>query len=121
MEGVALTCVILVLLLPIANAEGPVYAELPEGDQLIVEPTFEEIFGEIKYSMGNDPSSCDEESCHFNIEEINKLMSPETRCTDCHEGDGDSVEKDRAHLGVIPNPGNMWIVSQGRGCGKCHS
>jgi len=42
-------------------------------------------------------------------------------CPICHEGNPNSKDKQEAHKGMYQNPGNMWVVSKGKGCGKCHS
>ncbi|MFQ5926451.1 MAG: c-type cytochrome [Terriglobia bacterium] len=70
-------------------------------------------------------------ACHEGIEEINPKMKDylfamgaghEGRlCVVCHEGNPDAVTKQEAHKGVFPNPGSLWVVSVGKGCGKCHS
>ena len=70
-------------------------------------------------------------ACHEGIEEINPKMQDylfalggghEGRlCVVCHEGNPDAITKEEAHRGIYPNPGSMWVVSVGKGCGKCHS
>lgn len=70
-------------------------------------------------------------SCHEGIEIINSTMydylyalggGHEGRyCVVCHEGNADAITKKDAHNGIFPNPGSMWVVSTGKGCGKCHS
>ncbi len=82
------------------------------------------------YKISHNPEkSC--LGCHEGIEEINDTMhdyifalggSHEGRsCVVCHEGNPDASKKDDAHLNMFPNPGAMWVVSTGKGCGKCHS
>lgn len=70
-------------------------------------------------------------SCHNGIEDINDKMMPTLiamgggtngrSCVVCHEGNPDATTRQEAHKGVFPNPGSMWVVSYGKGCGKCHS
>ncbi len=70
-------------------------------------------------------------ACHDGIEVINEKMMPYMvamgggtdgrSCTVCHEGNPDATTKQEAHKGIFPNPGSMWVVSFGKGCGKCHS
>ncbi len=70
-------------------------------------------------------------ACHEGIEDINPKMKDylfaigaghEGRlCVVCHEGNPDATTKEEAHQGIFPNPGNLWVVSVGKGCGKCHS
>ncbi|MFQ5853927.1 MAG: c-type cytochrome, partial [Candidatus Binatia bacterium] len=70
-------------------------------------------------------------ACHEGIEDINEKMKDylfalgaghEGRlCVVCHEGNPDAVTKKDAHAGMFPNPGSLWVVSTGKGCGKCHS
>lgn len=70
-------------------------------------------------------------SCHEGIEDINEAMMPYligygggkkgTSCAVCHEGNPAATTKNGAHKGLLPDPGNMWVVSKGKGCGKCHS
>lgn len=69
-------------------------------------------------------------SCHEGIEAINEKMQPYLvamgggdgrACVVCHEGNAGATTKAEAHRGIYPNPGNMWVVSLGLGCGKCHS
>jgi mono/diheme cytochrome c family protein len=70
-------------------------------------------------------------SCHTGIEDINDKMMPHLialagglkgkSCALCHEGNPEANTKEEAHSGMFPNPGSMWVVSVGLGCGKCHS
>lgn len=70
-------------------------------------------------------------ACHEGIEDVNEKMQDfifalgaghdGRTCIVCHEGNPDATTKRGAHEGIIPNPGSMWVVSVGRGCGKCHS
>lgn len=76
-------------------------------------------------------------SCHEGIAPIHPKMGPiidalakdypsekfgiGKGCAICHEGSPSATKKEEAHEGFIPNPGNMWVVSRGKGCGKCHS
>src|SRR3990167_9533746 len=70
-------------------------------------------------------------SCHDGIEDINEAMMPYlvdygggkkgTSCAVCHEGNPAATNKNDAHKELLPDPGNMWVVSKGKGCGKCHS
>lgn len=41
-------------------------------------------------------------------------------CVVCHEGNPQGHTKEMAHQGVFSDPGSMWVVSFGKGCGKCH-
>src|SRR5574337_1237217 len=73
-------------------------------------------------------------SCHEGIETINDNMQPFLlgfaqkqygkgsgyECAICHEGQPSSNEKEKAHVGLIPNPSSMWVLHQGEGCAKCH-
>ncbi|MFQ5957137.1 MAG: hypothetical protein ACE5KK_05140 [Candidatus Brocadiales bacterium] len=67
-------------------------------------------------------------ACHKGVEVINPKMAfiraigGEGRgCVICHEGDATANTLEGAHKGLYPNPGNMWALSKGRGCAKCHS
>lgn len=70
-------------------------------------------------------------ACHDGIEDINPKMHDYLfaigaghkgrLCVVCHEGNPDAITKKEAHEGLFPNPGSMWVVSVGKGCGKCHS
>lgn len=70
-------------------------------------------------------------ACHEGIEDINPKMEDYLfavgaghkgrLCVVCHEGNSDATTKKEAHEGMFPNPGSMWVVSEGKGCGKCHS
>jgi mono/diheme cytochrome c family protein len=71
-------------------------------------------------------------SCHLGVAEIAsgrmalalEAVSGGDRdreCCVCHEGDTGAREKDRAHRGLVGNPGSLWVTSLGLGCGKCHS
>lgn len=91
---------------------------------------FEEVSAELAMEKG-----C--LSCHEGIEPIHPKMSPIINalakdhflrkfgegkgCAICHEGNPNATTKKDAHDELIPNPGNMWVVSRGLGCGKCHS
>ena len=66
--------------------------------------------------------------CHQGIEVIHPKMAfirsiggKGKGCVVCHEGDAEASEREAAHTALVPNPGNMWIVAQYKGCGKCHS
>jgi len=71
--------------------------------------------------------------CHMGIEKITDgsmyeaLLASASEekdgytCVVCHEGNPYAKSKEEAHKGIYPNPGNMWVVSRGDGCGKCHS
>jgi len=66
-------------------------------------------------------------SCHKDIGVISPKMSfirsiggTGKRCVVCHEGDAEAHTRATAHRALIPNPGNMWIVAERKGCGKCH-
>lgn len=70
-------------------------------------------------------------SCHQGIGVINERMQPFLlaavsgregfECAVCHEGKPDALTREEAHAGMWPNPASMWVVSEGQGCGKCHS
>ena len=67
-------------------------------------------------------------SCHEGIAIINPKMSfiraiggKGKGCVVCHEGDAQARTRQAAHKELIPNPGNMWVAAQFKGCGKCHS
>lgn len=45
----------------------------------------------------------------------------ERECVLCHEGRAGEASKERAHEGLVANPGSLWATSIGLGCGKCHS
>ncbi|MBI4575939.1 MAG: c-type cytochrome [Planctomycetes bacterium] len=69
--------------------------------------------------------------CHAGIEDINERMrtallalagGAEGRaCVACHEGDPDATRVEAAHRGLVANPGDLWAVSLGLGCGRCHA
>lgn len=42
-------------------------------------------------------------------------------CVVCHDGQVDGHTKEKAHRGMFPNPGSLWVVAFGKGCAKCHS
>lgn len=42
-------------------------------------------------------------------------------CTVCHEGRPLADTSAEAHLGMVANPGSLWVTSVGLGCAKCHS
>ncbi len=77
------------------------------------------------------PSEADQQGClgcHQGIEVIHPRMAfirsiggKGKGCVICHEGDAEASERSAAHKALVPNPGNMWIVAQYKGCGKCHS
>lgn len=46
---------------------------------------------------------------------------PDRACAVCHEGRPDAATKAAAHEGFVANPGSLWAVGLGLGCGKCHS
>ena len=74
-------------------------------------------------------------SCHDGIMDINEKMQAAIDaiatafgnpnkgygCVICHEGKAEATTKEQAHKGLYPNPGSMWVISQGFGCAKCHS
>jgi len=67
-------------------------------------------------------------SCHDGICTVNPKMSfirgiggTGKGCVVCHEGDANANTLEAAHKALIPDPGNMWVVAQWKGCGKCHS
>ncbi len=41
-------------------------------------------------------------------------------CTPCHRGDPLAVEKDRAHTGIVINPGDLRVVNRTCGVEGCH-
>jgi hypothetical protein len=66
--------------------------------------------------------------CHQGIEVIHPKMAfirsiggKGKGCVICHEGDAEASERSAAHETLVPNPGNLWIVAQYKGCGKVHS
>ena len=67
-------------------------------------------------------------ACHDGIAPISAKMSfirdiggKGRGCVICHEGDATANTMANAHKALMPNPGNMWVVAQFKGCGKCHS
>ncbi len=67
-------------------------------------------------------------ACHEGIEVINPEMAfirsvggEGSGCVVCHEGDARANTLEGAHKGFYPDPGNMWVLSKGKGCAKCHS
>ena len=67
-------------------------------------------------------------ACHRKIAVINSKMAfirdldgNGKGCVVCHEGDAGANTMVDAHNGLIPNPGDLWECSVGRGCSKCHS
>lgn len=70
-------------------------------------------------------------SCHEGIEVISERMQPMLlavsgnrsgyECAVCHEGRPEATTREEAHAELIPNPANMWALSEGKGCAKCHS
>jgi hypothetical protein len=55
-------------------------------------------------------------ACH----EANAEMDPvhSVACTKCHKGDDSSEEKEKAHAGLITDPGDLKSVD--KTCGQCH-
>lgn len=75
-------------------------------------------------------------SCHKGIATINPRMQPYLltfaeelygkvdgyECAVCHQGNPSATKKkEEAHKDLIPNPSNMWVLHQGKGCAQCHS
>ncbi|HHT9126753.1 MAG TPA: cytochrome C [Candidatus Brocadiia bacterium] len=67
-------------------------------------------------------------ACHEGIEEINPKMAfiqniggRGKGCSVCHEGNPNANTREEAHKGMYSNPSNLWLVADGKGCGKCHS
>ena len=61
-----------------------------------------------------DPGRCVQ--CHDNQSGMDP--SHAFACVECHGGDPGADEQDKAHAGVIADPGDLRIVA--RTCGKCH-
>ncbi|HUB08188.1 MAG TPA: hypothetical protein VMB50_14365, partial [Myxococcales bacterium] len=69
--------------------------------------------------------------CHRGIEDINDKMEPVVvalaggrrgaACAVCHGGEPDGPSERAAHRGLLPNPGSLWAVGLGQGCGACHA
>ena len=67
-------------------------------------------------------------ACHGNIGTINEKMAfirhiggVGRGCVVCHDGNALGETRQKAHLGMLRNPGDLWECSKGRGCAKCHS
>lgn len=54
--------------------------------------------------------------CHPNNAEMDQLHA--LPCSTCHKGNAQVADKDLAHEGLIPDPGDLDHVDQT--CGKCH-
>ncbi len=61
--------------------------------------------------------------CHAGIEVINRAMDrtwkAHSNCIACHKGKAEGRTVDAAHQGLIPNPGDLRVVTDT--CGTCHS
>lgn len=42
-------------------------------------------------------------------------------CVVCHQGNPEAFTKEEAHRGMFSDPGSLWVVSFGKGCGVCHT
>lgn len=69
-------------------------------------------------STPKDTVSCTLSECHAGIEEISE--NHKFACTECHEGNAESKDKDLAHAGMLGgrNPSDPAVWD--KGCGKCH-
>lgn len=56
-------------------------------------------------------------TCHVGIEAIGASHA-EMGCVDCHGGNGVATVEDRAHAGMVVNPGDLQHAAQY--CGECH-
>ena len=64
--------------------------------------------------MCPDPGSCVEcHRDHTNMDEAHAIS-----CIRCHKGDNTAEEKQQAHKGLIPGPGDLTHVHET--CGTCH-
>ncbi|MBI5250514.1 MAG: hypothetical protein HY912_13560, partial [Desulfomonile tiedjei] len=61
-----------------------------------------------------DPGKC--VTCHEATSEMDS--SHALPCVRCHKGDSVSEDKDKAHTGLIKDPGDL--SSAGKTCGECH-
>jgi len=81
---------------------------------------------DIIQSSESDYSSIETEGiesclqCHQNTKGYSKYHNPEIiGCTSCHLGNGDKLNKEKSHEGMVLIPGNLSDAKQT--CGKCHS
>jgi hypothetical protein len=66
---------------------------------------------------GTNSESCLQ--CHQNTTGYSAYHNPELiGCTSCHLGNKSSLDKDKAHKGMVLIPGNL--VDAEKTCGKCH-
>jgi hypothetical protein len=68
------------------------------------------------YSFADQREGCLD--CHFGIESIG-IAHEDLDCVFCHQGDTDGLTKERAHIDMYENPGDLTIVENT--CGMCHS
>lgn len=61
-----------------------------------------------------DPGKC--VACHESTSEVDAVHA--FACVRCHKGDPAAEDKDRAHAGLIKDPGDLKTVDQT--CGQCH-
>jgi len=58
--------------------------------------------------------------CHQKTKGYSKYHNPEIiGCTSCHLGNGEELNKDKSHEGMVLIPGNLSDAKQT--CGKCHA
>jgi hypothetical protein len=69
----------------------------------------------LKKSADEEQMSC--LKCHKGIESIGERHEDLT-CSDCHNGNPDTLSKEGAHSGLYKNPGDLNIVAET--CGVCH-
>jgi hypothetical protein len=60
---------------------------------------------------------CDSSGCHQGIESVAPTMN--FACIQCHQGNGDTNDKDAAHTGMFANPSDFRVIDQT--CAGCHS
>jgi hypothetical protein len=79
------------------------------------------------------PPKADEDGCQrcHAVEVINDKMQPALlalagqrpghTCAICHAGDPDAPSEEASHVGLIADPGSLWVVGLGLGCAQCHA
>lgn len=59
-------------------------------------------------------------SCHSEIKLDSAHDAKVVGCSPCHLGDPLSIDKDKAHQGMVRNPGNLRVVEETCGTVGCH-
>jgi hypothetical protein len=91
---------------------------IPAGQSVTHVPLYPQWWGKAPIieagTACKEPGSCGE--CHESQREMDPVHA--FPCIRCHGGNSYESDKDKAHSGLIPDPGDLSIVE--KTCGSCH-